>query len=1114
MPTIPANEINGDPIQGTSGDDTINGNSYSNSVNADSRNNRINTGAGADVVYYNLLTDGYDQINTTNGATVVTLNQQQMFTYLGSPITLNVSGLHEDSMLSQVTLLNANLPNLRDVNIELSSPSDQRQVLLNFHDTGFHFRGNYVVNNDGINVNYPIYNDDDNYYMNEILSSDKPAKPFDRDHANQVLLSDYTGDMNGDWKLHLVAQYYNDATISTEEGADTIDGYSLTFEGDSSAFDRIYLSKTWNSAPVYGVEKIRLTFDQTRVGNGKAHDSAIDGDGGLAVRIQSVSGFTGTDTVDEGFGRADDETVAYSTVDGSVIEIKDLITGLSYSQLFNFVMMGSHTTYNNYMYDSFDYSGSMYLHGGAGGDLISGAKGDDVLVGGEGADNFFNSEGRDTFVYTSIKDSLFNASDYIFGFDVNTDLIDLRALGALEFSSTGAAQHSVWIAPNNSEGYAGPAVFFDTTGDGQADGKISLQPDTPTLTASNFVLTAPPPPPNVNVGQLQIFGNLQVDEDAATQVGGTFSVRLEAIDGNASDRVSYQLADDLDGLFQLDADTGVLTATRPFDRETMPASYTLTATATSTDGSSSSKTFEVQMNDVDEFPLSEITDRNLMANAIHTGMQVGDQVGLSVTISDADAGGVYYALRDDAGGRFKIDQQGVITLANPVDYSGVSSYTIQVRAGSHSGEKYASYTIDLFQLIDTSVLTGEFTSHVTNDLIRATRDAEVIHYDLSQHGADHIHTIDAPTGAALLDTIHLASAGATQIRLMLNLNEIGNGSAFDPTDSPNQELFGLAARIRAEDANGDLTGAEGRADDEAVQYIAATGTTFDIRDHQTGVSIGDQFARAMLGSINSDTLDGSIQADYLHGGMGDDVLLGGIGADVLMGGAGNDQLKGGTGADRMIGGEGNDLYFVTTRGDLTVEQANAGMDSVFSSISWDLAEHIEVLKLQGSADIYAKGNAENNVMVGNSGANLLDGGLGINKLTGGLGDDRYVLRRDYGLNIVQEAANAAGGVDQVQFGVGINSSQVWFSQVNNDLQASIIGTDAKVLVKDWYSAGRSVESFKLSNGQQLAAADVQNLVNAMASLTPPAMGQTTLSTQQKSALNSVIGSNWMAVSAT
>lgn len=1112
MTTIPANEINGNPINGTSGDDTINESSHFSSMNADSRNNRITTGAGADKVYYNLLTDGYDQIDTTNGATVVTLNQQQMFTYSGSPITLNVSGLHAGSMLSQVTLLNANLPNLRDVNIELSSPSDQRQVLLNFHNTGFHFRGNYVVNNDGIDVNYPIYNDDDNYYMNEILSSDKPAKPFDRDNGNQVLLSDYTGDMNGDWKLHLVAQYYNDETISTEEGADTIDGYSLTFEGDSKVFDNIYLAKTWNSAPVYGLEKIRLTFDQTRVGNGKAHDSAIDGDGGLAVRIQSVNGFTGTDVVDEGFGRADDETIAYSTTDGSVIEIYDLITGLSHSELFNFVVMGHQSDDFNYLFNGINYSGNMYIHGGAGSDAISGDLGNDVIVGGTGADNLFASVGKDTFVYTSIKDSLRNASDYLFYFDVNEDVIDLRALGVLEFSSQGAAQRSVWIAPNDSEGYTGPAVFFDTTGDGQADGKISLQTDTPTLTASNFVLT---PEPNVAIGEISLYGLQGINEDRANQTQSQLYLKVTAVDANKKDQVSYQLESTHDGLFEIDTNTGEIRATRLLDIETMPSSYTLTAIATSTDGSSSRKTFDFSIYDVDEFPSSELTDRNALANAVHHLTPVGTEVGITAQMTDADRTTISYSMENSAGGYFKIDRlTGVVTTAQPVEYLIQQTQQIVVAGHTTSGAtQYQTYTIQLFDLVETNTRSGAVDNSARNELIRVNRVADSIDYDLSNDGVDHIHTIEQPSQSFTPSTINLSATDAPQIRLTLNLADIGNGSAFDAASAPNQELFGLAVRLQAEDATGNLVGVEGRADDEAVQYVAATGTTFDIRD-QAGVSVGDQFARAVMGSSASESLNGSAQADYLHGGLGDDILLGGSKNDVLMGGDGHDRLKGEAGADLMIGGKGNDHYYVSTRGDGTIEQADEGRDSVFSTISWDLAAHIEVLKLLGQADIYAKGNAQNNTMVGNSGANVMDGELGQNRLTGGEGNDTYILRRDYSLNVIEESTAMSGGIDQVQFGVGVNSSQVWFSQVNNDLQASIIGTDAKVLIKDWYSSGMSVESFKLSNGQQLAAADVQNLVNAMASLTPPAMGQTTLSTQQKSALNGVIGSNWMTMSAT
>ena len=45
-------------------------------------------------------------------------------------------------------------------------------------------------------------------------------------------------------------------------------------------------------------------------------------------------------------------------------------------------------------------------------------------------------------------------------------------------------------------------------------------------------------------------------------------------------------------------------------------------------------------------------------------------------------------------------------------------------------------------------------------------------------------------------------------------------------------------------------------------------------------------------------------------------------------------------------------------------------------------------------------------------------------------------------------------------------------------------------------------------GHVLAAAHVQTLVTAMAALTPPALGQTTLSSAQHTALDSVIAASW------
>jgi len=54
----------------------------------------------------------------------------------------------------------------------------------------------------------------------------------------------------------------------------------------------------------------------------------------------------------------------------------------------------------------------------------------------------------------------------------------------------------------------------------------------------------------------------------------------------------------------------------------------------------------------------------------------------------------------------------------------------------------------------------------------------------------------------------------------------------------------------------------------------------------------------------------------------------------------------------------------------------------------------------------------------------------------------------------------------------------------------------------------SGEQFKTSNGKTLLDSQVQNLVDAMASFSPPAAGQTTLLANYASSLNTVIATNW------
>ncbi|MDD1472904.1 hypothetical protein MEO41_16365, partial [Dolichospermum sp. ST_sed4] len=127
-----------------------------------------------------------------------------------------------------------------------------------------------------------------------------------------------------------------------------------------------------------------------------------------------------------------------------------------------------------------------------------------------------------------------------------------------------------------------------------------------------------------------------------------------------------------------------------------------------------------------------------------------------------------------------------------------------------------------------------------------------------------------------------------------------------------------------------------------------------------------------------------------NGTTGNDSVKGGTGNDDLTGGNGNDYLNGGTGTDFLIGGKGNDTFVVDNIGDIIAEGLNDGIDTVESSITWTLKNHLENLTLTGITAINGTGNNLNNIITGNTGNNTLDGGLGNDTLIGGLGNNTLI----------------------------------------------------------------------------------------------------------------------------
>ena len=319
------------------------------------------------------------------------------------------------------------------------------------------------------------------------------------------------------------------------------------------------------------------------------------------------------------------------------------------------------------------------------------------------------------------------------------------------------------------------------------------------------------------------------------------------------------------------------------------------------------------------------------------------------------------------------------------------------------------------------------------------------------------------------------------------------------------------------------------------------------------------------GNVDNNVLTGNSGNNVLDGGLGNDSLVGGLGNDtyvldvitdtmteaagagtdtvkagftltlganlenltltgalavngygntannVLTGNAANNVLDGKAGADTLIGGLGDDRYYVDNTGDVVTEGSGNGDDYVYSRVDYTLSANIERLYLiEGTAALNGTGNERGNVLTGNSAANVISGGLGNDSVIGGLGNDTYVFGRGDHADTIKDIDATAGNTDVLSFLSGVAHDQLWFRQSASSLVVSIIGTSDKVTVQDWFSsANNQVEQIRTADGNHtLLSGQVQNLVTAMAALTVPTAGQTSLTVAQHAALDAVIAASW------
>lgn len=297
---------------------------------------------------------------------------------------------------------------------------------------------------------------------------------------------------------------------------------------------------------------------------------------------------------------------------------------------------------------------------------------------------------------------------------------------------------------------------------------------------------------------------------------------------------------------------------------------------------------------------------------------------------------------------------------------------------------------------------------------------------------------DKGTDTVISSLTYTLGANLENLTLSGTANIDGTGNGADNT------LIGNAGRNTLTGRGGDDYYVVQNTNDVVVE-LADEGT--DTIASSVTYTLSDNVEKLILTGTDKDRINGT-------GNALDNEIYGNAANNVLRGLEGNDTLDGGAGADTMLGGVGDDTYYVDNAKDLITEYADEGIDTVFASVSYKLANNVENLTLTGEAGLTATGNAMNNVLtgstgndtlIGGDGDDILDGGEGADVMDGGAGNDTF-----YVDNSKDQVRDTGGGIDTVYtkvsltIGKGIENLYLTegdYSITGNELDNSLVGSD-------------------------------------------------------------------------
>lgn len=178
------------------------------------------------------------------------------------------------------------------------------------------------------------------------------------------------------------------------------------------------------------------------------------------------------------------------------------------------------------------------------------------------------------------------------------------------------------------------------------------------------------------------------------------------------------------------------------------------------------------------------------------------------------------------------------------------------------------------------------------------------------------------------------------------------------------------------------------------------------------------------------------------------------GTQVVTGTSGDDSLSTGSNQNALDGGEGNDSLYANTISSVAL-YGGAGNDSLHAS----------------------------------AGNDILNGGIGDDRLEGSAGNDTYMFGRGYGTDTIVDHDATVGNVDTIRFMNDVAAEDVIVRRLGNNLELSIMGTDDKLIVEQYFSRyyyagyysydvgenGNKIEKIVFADGTTWTIADIKEM---------------------------------------